>query len=127
MPLLLRQPGVGAEPAAWTLEVNEEDEEAREILAGLLAEAGPGAAELELSPGSAAPRIRFELDEAAPVMAWRAIPGGLGVRLSRTALKALVELWNLSAQGAGEYSLEVAGVSPAGTAQATYLTLRPGP
>ncbi|MCK6474599.1 MAG: hypothetical protein L6R28_23010 [Planctomycetes bacterium] len=124
MPVLVRQPERAGEPAAWILRfaATEADDEAREALEALLEEGGPPQARLKLDAGSAAPHADVELDPAENVLRITGNSAGLRVALDRTALKALTELWELCAQGAGEYHLEALDESQANPAR-TFLTL----
>lgn len=124
MPVLIRQPERAGEPAAWILRfaASEADGEAREGLEALLEEGGPSEAHVKLDAGSAAPHAGVGLDPAEKVLRISGGASGLRVRLDRTALKALTELWELCAQGAGEYHLEALDATQARPAK-TFLTL----
>lgn len=124
MPVLMRQPERAGEPAAWVLRfaATEADDEAREGLEALLEEGGPAEARMTLDAGSAAPLADFKLDSSANVLRISGGEAGLRVALDRTALKALTELWELCAQGAGEYHLEALDGTLAEPAK-TFLTL----
>lgn len=124
MPVLLRQPERAGEPAAWILRfaATEADDEAREALEAMLEEGGPPEARMALDAGSAAPHADVALDPASKVVRISGGASGLRVCLDRTALKALTELWELCAQGAGEYHLEAFDATLANPAK-TFLTL----
>lgn len=124
MPVLVRQPERAGEPAAWILHfaATEADDEAREVLEALLEEGGPPQARMTLDAGSAAPHADFGLDPEEKVLRITGNSAGLRVALDRTALKALTELWELCAQGAGEYHLEALDATQANPAR-TFLTL----
>lgn len=128
MPILTRVPSVDEQPASWLLRVraNETDEETREALAGMLEPGGPMRVRMVLGPGSAVAALDFEMCETCPVMKWRPSPGGtIQVSLQRVAVKALTELWELTAQGAGDYYFEVLDLTAdLQKPVPTHLTLR---
>lgn len=124
MPVLIRQPERAGEPAAWILRfaATESDDEAREGLEALLEDGGPPEARMTLGAGSAAPHADVALDPAEEVLRITGGAAGLRLALDRTALKALTELWELCAQGAGEYHFEALDATQSNPAK-TFLTL----
>ncbi|MBI3828763.1 MAG: hypothetical protein HY291_04560 [Planctomycetes bacterium] len=128
MSTLQRLPPQDGQPASWLLLVHaeERDDAAREALEELLPPESPMQAALAFDPGGAWRRMEFELCDACPIMKWRVkAPGVLHVSLRKVALKALTELWELTAQGAGDYSFEVLDLTEDPQKPAlTYLTIR---
>lgn len=131
MPCLNRLPAQDGQPAGWLLLVQEDehDEAQHEALEMLLSPDGPVSSVLALNPESAVGWLEFELCDACPVMKWRTkAPGVIHVSLKKVVLKALVELWELSTQGAGEYAFEVLDLTADPLQPSlTYLTLRAAP
>lgn len=128
MPTLQRIPAQDGQPASWLmlLREDEHDEAAREALEELLPPDGETHGTLIFFEGSAARRFEFEICDTCPIMKWRLnAPGVIHVSLKKVVLKALVELWELTAQGAGDYSFEVLDLTgdPRNPAM-TYLTIR---
>lgn len=128
MPRLQRLPAQDGQPAGWLLLVreNEHDDAQHKALEMLLPPDGPVVGALDLDPDSAVRRIEFELCDVCPIMKWRVkAPGVIHVSLKKVVLKALVELWELSTQGAGEYAFEVLDLTASPPQPSlTYLTLR---
>jgi hypothetical protein len=128
MPTLQRLPPQDGQPSSWLMIVhaNENDEAAREALEELLPPESPARATLHLSDGSAARRMDFELCDTCPIMKWRMKEAGaIHVSLKKVAMKALAELWELTVQGAGDYSFEVLDLTANPREPAmTYLTIR---
>ncbi len=109
MPLLVNLPASEKEPARWLLsfQATEEEEARWEPMEEMLGSGGPRTGVLTLEDGSAFSRLVFELVDDCAVMRWTRKGDELCVALNRTALKALTELRGLTAEGAGEYFLEV--------------------